>query len=79
MKKGYPKSLYRPGSSTTLVIFQKQRIRFSKDLLENQMRTDVSSRFSEGFGRPLVETEVTVRSGIGHACTCDDIATLGDV
>jgi phosphatidylserine decarboxylase len=79
MKKGYPKSLYRPGSSTTIVIFQKQRIRFSTDLLENQMRTDVSSRFSEGFGRPLVETEVAVRSGIGHACACDDTLSLGDL
>ncbi|WP_020587905.1 phosphatidylserine decarboxylase [Desulfobacter curvatus] len=79
MKKGCPKSLYRPGSSTTIVIFQNQRICFSKDLLENQMRTDVSSRFSEGFGRPLVETEVTVRSGIGHACACAETASLGDV
>ena len=67
MEKGCPKSLYRPGSSTTIVIFQKQRVSFSKDLLENQMRTDASSRFSEGFGRSLVETEVTVRSVIGHA------------
>lgn len=79
MEKGYPKSLYRPGSSTTIVIFQKQRICFSKDLLENQMRSDVSSRFSEGFGRPLVETDVTVRSGIGHACACDETATFGDL
>ena len=79
MEKGCPKSLYRPGSSTTIVIFQKQRICFSKDLLENQMRTDVSSRFSEGFGRPLVETEVTVRSGIGHACCSDETETFGDL
>ena len=79
MEKGCPKSLYRPGSSTTIVIFQKQRICFSQDLLENQVRTDASSRFSEGFGRPLVETEVTVRSGIGHACACDETATLGDL
>lgn len=79
MEKGCPKSLYRPGSSTTIVIFQKQRICFSKDLLENQVRTDVSSRFSEGFGRPLAETEVAVRSGIGHACSCDETATFGDL
>ena len=79
MEKGCPKSLYRPGSSTTIVIFQKQRICFSQDLLENQVRTDVSSRFSEGFARPLVETEVTVRSGIGQACTSSETATLGDL
>ncbi|NWH06114.1 phosphatidylserine decarboxylase [Desulfobacter latus] len=79
MEKGCPKSLYRPGSSTTIVIFQKQRICFSKDLLENQMRSDVSSRFSEGFGKPLVETEVAVRSGIGHACCSDKTAISGDL
>ena len=79
MEKGCPKSLYRPGSSTTIVIFQRQRICFSNDLLENQIRTDASSRFSEGFGRPLVETEVTVRSGIGHPCSCDETATFGDL
>jgi len=79
MEKGCPKSLYRPGSSTTIVIFQKQRICFSKDLLANQVRTGVSSRFSEGFGRPLVETEVTVRSGIGHARACNETKTFGDL
>lgn len=79
MEKGCPKSLYRPGSSTTIVIFQKQRICFSKDLLENQVLTGVSSRLSAGFGRPLVETEVTVRSGIGHACACGETETLGDL
>ena len=62
LRKGQPKSLYRPGSSTDVLIFEPGRVRFAEDLLRNQRRSDVSSRFSLGFGRPLVETEVAVRS-----------------
>jgi phosphatidylserine decarboxylase len=62
MKKGQPKSLYRPGSSTDVLVFEPGRIRFAADLLANQQRRDVESRFSLGFGTPLVETEVAVRS-----------------
>ncbi len=67
LEKGRPKSLFRPGSSTTVLIFQKNRIRFSEDLLENLNRADVQSRFSQGFGKPLVETEINVRETIGRA------------
>jgi phosphatidylserine decarboxylase len=66
LKKGQPKSLFRPGSSTTVLIFEKDRIRFSEDLLRNMFRRNVSSRFSLGFGMPLVETDVRVRSEIGR-------------
>jgi len=62
VRKGRPKSLYRPGSSTDLLVFQKDRIDFAADLLANQARRDVASRFSLGFGRPLTETDVRVRS-----------------
>lgn len=67
LKKGQPKSLFRPGSSTTVLIFQKNRINFSRDLLENGKRADVESRFSKGFGTALVETELNVRETIGKA------------
>ncbi len=67
LKKGFPKSLYRPGSSTDVLLFQRDRIKFCNDLVENLRLSGVTSRFSEGFGRPLVETEVTVRSTIGYA------------
>ncbi|ACN13312.1 PsdD [Desulforapulum autotrophicum HRM2] len=67
IEKGQPKSLFAPGSSTTVLIFEKNRIRFSSDLLENQNRTDVKSRFAQGFGRPLVETDLNVRETIGRA------------
>ena len=67
LNKGEPKSLYRPGSSTDVLIFQQGRIRFAEDLVSNLHRNDVQSRFSLGFGRPLVETDVKVRSLIATA------------
>ncbi|NVN90366.1 MAG: phosphatidylserine decarboxylase [Desulfuromonadales bacterium] len=67
LEKGQPKSLYRPGSSTDILIFQKERISFSDDILGNMRRSGVSSRFSHGFGRPLVETDLMVRSLIARA------------
>ena len=67
LKKGLPKSLYRPGSSTTVLIFQKGRIRFAEDLVKNMFHQGVESRFSRGFGMPLVETDVKVRSSIAKA------------
>ncbi|MCX8044749.1 MAG: phosphatidylserine decarboxylase [Desulfobacterota bacterium] len=65
--KGQPKSLYRPGSSTDIILFQKDRISFSDDIIRNMYHTTATSRFSAGFGRPLVETAVLVRSEIGMA------------
>ncbi len=67
LEKGKPKSLYRPGSSTDVLLFQEKRAHFSPDLLENMRRPGATSRFSEGFGRPLVETDLQVRSTIGVA------------
>jgi phosphatidylserine decarboxylase len=67
LKIGQPKSLFRPGSSTTVLIFQHNRIQFSQDLLANAERTDVQSRFTSGFQKPLVETEINVRQTIGEA------------
>ena len=65
LRKGCPKSLYRPGSSTTVLLFQENQVDFAPDLLRNLHRQDVWSRFSQGFGRPLVETELNVRSTLG--------------
>jgi phosphatidylserine decarboxylase len=50
IQKGQPKSLFRPGSSTVVLLFEKNRVRFSPDLLENTRRFDVKSRFSSRFG-----------------------------
>jgi phosphatidylserine decarboxylase len=64
-RKGVPKSLYRPGSSTTVLIFQPNRIGFEDELIGNMFHPGVESRFSSAFGKPLAETDVLVRSRIG--------------
>lgn len=66
LQKGCPKSLFRPGSSTDVLLFEKGRATFAHDLVRNVCRTDVQSRFSAGFGRPLVETDLNVRSLIAE-------------
>lgn len=65
--KGQPKSLYRPGSSTNLLFFERGRIAFAEDILANQRRRDVCSRFSRGFQLPMTETDLQVRSLLGTA------------
>ncbi|HIJ95918.1 MAG TPA: phosphatidylserine decarboxylase [Desulfuromonadales bacterium] len=62
LKKGQPKSLYRPGSSTDILIFQRERIEFAKDIVQNMEHPWATSRFSQGFGQSLVETDIRVRS-----------------
>lgn len=62
--KGCPKSLFRPGSSTDVLIFEPGRIAFAEDLVKNSQRRDVQSRFTNCFNRPLVETDVVARSSI---------------
>ena len=69
--RGAPKSLYRPGSSTDVLLFQADRMAFDADLVRNLSRSDAASRFSTGFCVPLVETDVRVRSSIGRAKTND--------
>lgn len=64
LQKGQPKSLYRPGSSTDVVIFQKEKVAFSEDIVANMHNHKAESRFSIGFRESLVETEVKVRSEI---------------
>lgn len=66
--KGLPKSLFMPGSSTVILLFEKNRIRFAGDIVANMSAVDVESIFSSGFDKPLVETDVKVRSSIGCAC-----------
>jgi phosphatidylserine decarboxylase len=62
VQAGAPKALFRPGSSTVVLLFQRNRIHFANDLIENQRRRDVENRFSLTLGEPLTETDVAVRS-----------------
>lgn len=67
LERGCPKSLFRPGSSTVVLLFQSGRVQFCPDILANLKRTDVRSYYSEGWGPTLVETDVAVRSTIARA------------
>ncbi|NIA05763.1 MAG: phosphatidylserine decarboxylase [Proteobacteria bacterium] len=67
VKKGCPKSLYRPGSSTDILLFQPGRMTFCDDLQRNVCRRDVQSRFSSRFSVPLAETDIKVRATVGRA------------
>jgi phosphatidylserine decarboxylase len=62
LRVGSPKALFRPGSSTVVLLFQRDRIHFAEDLVRNQQRREVRSRYSRAFGQTLVETDVAVRS-----------------
>ncbi len=75
LRKGCPKSLFRPGSSTDVLLFQKGRIKFSEDIVRNMLRHGIQSRFSQGFGRPLAETDLKVRSVIGQATSPNNSVT----
>jgi phosphatidylserine decarboxylase len=62
LRTGSPKALFRPGSSTVVLLFQPHRVRCADDLVENQHRGGVQSRFAAMLGKPLIETDVAVRS-----------------
>ncbi len=67
VKKGCPKSLFRPGSSALVLILQNDRVRFEEDIIGNMSLSGVDSVFSRSFSQPLVETDVKVRTRIGTA------------
>ncbi|HEB72638.1 MAG TPA: phosphatidylserine decarboxylase [Nitrospirae bacterium] len=67
LSRGQPKSMFFPGSSTIVLLFQQGRIRFAEDLIRNRHRPGVNSRFSLGFGESLVETDIKARSEIANA------------
>jgi phosphatidylserine decarboxylase len=64
VERGCPKSQYRPGSSTDVLVFQRDRIRFEPDLIRNSTASPFSSRYSNGLGGAGLETDVEVRSKI---------------
>jgi phosphatidylserine decarboxylase len=67
VRRGQPKSLFRPGSSTVILIFQRGRVTFSPDLIVNRHFSAAQNRFFTDLNMPLVETEVKVRSPIARA------------
>jgi phosphatidylserine decarboxylase len=67
LQKGAAKALFRPGSSTVVLLFQPGRISFAGDLVRNQQRPGVRSQYAEKFGLPVIETDVRVRTLLAHA------------
>lgn len=67
LEKGQPKSLFRPGSSTVVLMFQNGRVRFADDIYANMFNPMAKSVYSAGFGKALVETEVMARSFIASS------------
>jgi phosphatidylserine decarboxylase len=66
VRRGQPKSLFRPGSSTVILIFQRGRVDFCPDLIVNRHCSSAINRFFTDWKFPLVETEVKVRSPIAR-------------
>ncbi len=66
LKRGCPKSLFRPGSSTVILLFEKDRISFSKDLVQNITDLRAENIFSRHFNIKTVETDIKVREEIGR-------------
>ncbi|MEM6456649.1 MAG: phosphatidylserine decarboxylase [Acidobacteriota bacterium] len=65
VRRGQPKSLYRPGSSTDVLLFEPGRIAVRDDLRALRQRgLAVQSRFSRAFDGIFVEREVQVREGL---------------
>ena len=67
LNQGRPKSLFRPGSSTVILIFQKGRTEFCPDLISNRKSRLAQNRYSTAWKIPLVETDVKVRSPVAIA------------
>ena len=67
VRRGCPKSLFRPGSSTVILIFQRGRTDFCPDLVVNRHCSFARNRFFTDGKIPLVETEVQARSPIAGA------------
>lgn len=67
VERGCPKSLFRPGSSTVVLIFQQSRIQFRQDILNNLRRAHLSSLYSSAWGESWIETDVPVRTTIARA------------
>lgn len=64
--RGAPVSLFRPGSSTSIVLWDGTRSSVSRELIANSKRSDLRSRFSDWLGQPWVETQVAVRQAISE-------------
>jgi phosphatidylserine decarboxylase len=67
VERGRPMGYFYPGSSTVVVLAQKDRVEICPDLLQQQARTDVAVTYPENaFGFPLCEISLDVRDVIAY-------------
>lgn len=66
VRAGQPMALFRPGSSTSIVLWSQSRARHVAALARNACRTDVNSRFSQWLLAPWVESAVRVREALAE-------------
>jgi phosphatidylserine decarboxylase len=64
VRRGVPLALFRPGSSTCIVMWNPKRAQLSASLLSNAGNRAVKSRFSDWLGAAWVETAVQARESI---------------
>ncbi len=64
VERGCPSGLFRPGSSTVVLLFQRDRIRFADDLVTYQLASEANSVFSRAWNTPAAETDVRVRETV---------------
>jgi phosphatidylserine decarboxylase len=67
LKRGQPMALFRPGSSTSIVLWQRTRASLRSELARNACRVDVQSRFSDWLLSPWVESALPVRATLAHS------------
>ena len=67
LKRGQPMALFRPGSSTSIVLWQRTRASLSAELVRNARRPDVQSRFSDWLLSPWVESALSVRATLASS------------
>lgn len=67
LERGRPKGMFLPGSSTVVVMMERNRVEFVPDLRQQQQRQDVASLYRHGlFGCDMVEVYVQVRDTIAY-------------
>jgi phosphatidylserine decarboxylase len=66
VERGMPVSMFRPGSSTSVVLWHGSRANVASDLVANSARTHLRSRFSDWLQSAWVETALQVRQAISE-------------
>jgi phosphatidylserine decarboxylase len=66
VERGMPVSLFRPGSSTSVILWHGSRAKVASDLVSNSARAHLRSRFSDWLQSAWVETALQVRQSISE-------------